>query len=270
MKESNKNMTDITVVVPVHELDDTTRGYFKNAMKSIETQIVIPDAVLIVVPANSDVSNELSKYDFGKLSNIVKVVENNGPTDFSSQVNFGVESAETGWVSILELDDEYASIWFKNVQEYMSAHTNVDLFLPIIIDVNPKQEFLGLTNEAVWAQSFSEELGVLNEDSLLVYQNFNLDGAVMRKSLFEEFGGLKSNLKLTFVYEFLLRMTFKDNRVFVIPRFGYKHLNQRDGSLFHTYANEIDPVEARWWLSQAKKEYYFDLDRKLTYEAESN
>jgi len=31
----------------------------------------------------------------------------------------------------------------------------------------------------------------------------------------------------------------------------------------------MDPVEARWWLSQAKKEYYFDKDRKITYQKQT-
>lgn len=264
-----KETTQITVILPVHELDDTTRPYFANAIKSIETQIVLPDEVLIVVPKNSKVSKELSTYDYGKLKDIINIIENSGETDFSSQVNFGVSNAKTEWISILELDDEYARIWFKNAVMYMKAYTNIDIFLPMVIDVNSKQEFIGLTNEAVWAQSFSEELGVLDFDALNAYQNFNIDGSVIRKSLFEDFGGLKSNMKLTFIYEFLLRMAFKDNKIFVIPKFGYKHMNQREGSLFHTYANEIDKVEARWWLSQARKEYYFDLDRKLTYEEEN-
>ena len=30
----------------------------------------------------------------------------------------------------------------------------------------------------------------------------------------------------------------------------------------------MDPVEANWWLSQAKKEYYFDNERDITYKAE--
>ena len=64
-------------------------------------------------------------------------------------------------------------------------------------------------------------------------------------------------------------MTFKDVRVMVIPRFGYKHVNQRTDSLFDTYRQTMDPVEAKWWLSQAKKEYYFDKDRKITYETQT-
>jgi len=265
-----KNKTEITVILPVHELDDSTRPLFANAIQSVEDQIVQPDALLIVVPKGSEVSKELSEFDFGKIKAIVTVVENDGKTDFSSQVNFGVKTADTVWVSILELDDEYAKIWFKNVVTYIEAYDDVEIFMPIIVDVNPEHGFVGLTNEAVWANKFSEVQGYLDNGALMAYQNFNIDGVVMKTSLFEEYGGLKPSIKLTFIYEFLLRMTFKDVKVFVIPRFGYKHVNQREGSLFHTYRTELDPTEAKWWLSQAKKEYYFDNDRAINYDAEIN
>jgi hypothetical protein len=64
-------------------------------------------------------------------------------------------------------------------------------------------------------------------------------------------------------------MTFKDARLMVIPRFGYKHVNQRKGSLFATYKETIDPAEARWWLSTAKKECYFTKDRNITYDSQN-
>jgi hypothetical protein len=48
-------------------------------------------------------------------------------------------------------------------------------------------------------------------------------------------------------------MTFKDVKVMVIPRFGYKHVNQREESLFANYRTNMDPIEAKWWLSVAKK-----------------
>jgi hypothetical protein len=147
----------------------------------------------------------------------------------------------------------------------MNAHKDVEIFMPIVVDVDAEGNFIGLTNEAVWAQSFSDELGILDNNALLAYQNFNIDGMVIKKSLFEEYGGLKSNIKLTFIYEFLLRMTFKSVRTMVIPRYGYKHVNQRPNSLFASYKETMDPTEARWWLSQAKKEYYFNKDRSVTY-----
>lgn len=266
MKE---NKINISVIMPVHELNEITKPLLNNAIKSVELQKVLPDELLIVVPKGSDALTYIKTIDFGKITSMVQIVENEGETDFASQVNLGVSKAKSEWISFLEFDDEYANIWFKNVVEYRKAHENVGLFMPIVVDTDSNGNFIGFTNEAVWANSFSDELGVLDLNALLTYQNFNIDGIVIKKSLYEEFGGFKPSIKLTFIYEFLLRMTFKDVRVMVIPRFGYKHVNQRPSSLFDTYRETMDPVEAKWWLSQAKKEYYFDKDRKITYEAQT-
>jgi glycosyltransferase involved in cell wall biosynthesis len=261
-----ENKTQISVILPVHEVNDETKNMLTNAIKSVEQQIVRPDELVIVAPKGSEALNYIKKMDMGEIKDIVTVLENDGETDFCSQVNAGITNCETEWFSILEYDDEYAKIWFKNVLEYRNANPNVDLFLPIVIDVNDEGQFIGFTNEAVWANSFSDELGVLDNNSLLAYQNFNIDGMVVRKSTYEEMGKLKPNIKLTFIYEFLLRLTFKDVRIMTIPKFGYKHVNQRPDSLFSKYKETMNPAEAKWWLQTAKKEYYFQNDRKITYE----
>ena len=261
--------TNISIIIPVHKLNEETKPMFDNAVISVIEQSVKPEELIIVIPKGSDLVSYLDSYDFGPLKDSVKVVLNDGETDFSSQINLGVENTSTEWFSILEFDDEFAKIWIKNVVDYRNSHKNVDIFLPIVIDVDSKGEFISFTNEAVWANSFSDELGILNNTALLAYQNFNIDGMVMRKSVYNEFGGLKPSLKLTFIYEFLLRMTFKDVRVMVIPKFGYKHVNQRVDSLFANYKENMNPIEARWWLTTAKKEYYFPNDRKITYEEQN-
>ena len=258
--------SNISVIMPVHELNDETKQLFYNAIKSVKEQTVKPDELVIVVPKGSDVAEYIKSFDYGDIKDSVIIGENDGETDFCSQINFGVEMTKTEWFSILEYDDEFANIWFKNVVEYRTAHPNIELFMPIIIDVDGDNQFIGFTNEAVWANSFSDELGILDNNALLTYQNFNTDGMVIKKSIYKDFGGFKPSIKLTFLYEFLLRMTFKDVKIMVIPRFGYKHINQRVGSLFSSYKETLDPAEARWWLSIAKKEYYFPKDRKITYQ----
>ena len=264
-----KEKTNISVILPVHELNEETKQLFANAVLSVREQDVQPDELIIVVPVGSDVSSYIKSFDYGDYKDSVIIAENDGKTDFASQVNYGVSKSSTEWFSILEFDDEYAKIWFKNVVKYRTSHTNIDMFLPIIVDVDMASQFIGFTNEAVWANSFSEELGILDNGALLAYQNFNIDGMVVKKSLYDDLGGLKSNIKLTFVYEFLLRATFKAAKVMVIPRFGYKHVNQRPGSLFAEYKQNLDPVEARWWLSTAKNESYFSKDRQITYETQN-
>jgi len=266
---TNKTKNDISVILPIHKLDDSTKLLLNNAINSVKDQTVRPDELVIVVPKNSDASSYVKSFDFGDYKDSVSIVENDGNTDFSSQTNFGISKAKSEWVSILEYDDEYAKIWFKNVIEYRKAYENVDIFMPIIVDVDDKQSFIGFTNEAVWANSFSEELGILDNNALLAYQNFNIDGIVLRKSIIENFGGFKSNIKLTFPYEFLLRMTFQAAKIMVIPKFGYKHVNQRAGSLFASYKETLDGSESRYWLGQAKKEYYHKKDREITYEVKT-
>ena len=256
---------DITVIIPLHEISEETKPLFANAIKSIETQTVKPTKVLIVTPKGSETALFANTYNYETIKDLVSVVENDGKTDFASQMNFGVNKCETTWFSILEYDDEYSKIWFKAVDEYIEAYSDVDIFMPIVVDVDENGSFIGFTNEAVWANSFSDELGYLDKDALLSYQNFNIDGIVMKTELYQSYGGFKSNMKLTFIYEFLLRMTFKSAKIMTIPRFGYKHVNQRTGSLFHSYRETMNPVEANWWLSKAKSEFYHEQDREISY-----
>ena len=92
---------------------------------------------------------------------------------------------------------------------------------------------------------------------------------VIKKSAIESFGGFKTNFKLTFVYEFLLRLTFNSVKVLTIPKIGYKHINLREGSIFWNYKYGSDILsedEVRFWIDSAKKEYFFKDERPLKFE----
>ena len=103
-----KEINNIAVILPVHELNDETKELFKNAVESVKTQMVRPDELIVVVPKGSDAAAYVQGFDFGDYSKSVVVAENDGETDFSSQVNYGVSVAKSEWFSILEYDDEYA------------------------------------------------------------------------------------------------------------------------------------------------------------------
>jgi len=259
--------TNISVVIPVHEFNDETKKLFDIAIESIRQQKVRPDAVLVIVPKGSDAAKFIKKYEFnlGDETSAITIL-NDGETDFCSQVNLGIKNTWTEWFSILEFDDEYSTIWFDNVIKYQEAYPEVGIFMPIIADINEDGVYIGGTNEAVWANQFSDEMGFLDEGALLRFQNFNTDGAVIRKELIEDFGGFKSKMTLTFIYEFLLRMTHNAVPTMVIPRIGYKHMNLRKGSLFAGYADTLDGNESKWWLEQAKKEFHWSENRELKYE----
>jgi len=260
--------SDITVIIPVHEIDSSTEGLYANAITSLAEQEVLAEEVLIVVPAKSDAEKFVSAFDYGDIKDSVRIIKNTGKTDFASQFNLGVEESNTDWVSFLEYDDEFSKIWLKHAVAYRECYDDIDMFLPIVVDKTHDNKFIGFTNEAVWAHEFSDELGIIDENALLMYQNFNIDGMVVRKEILEDFGNIKSNIKLTFIYEFLLRMAHNGMRIMTIPKFGYKHINLRPSGLFDSYKKDMTPDEHKFWMTKARKEYFHTTEREITYTPE--
>lgn len=262
---------NLSVILPIksalaHDFED----YFNQAITSLKNQMVGFEELIIVSSQEEQLKNHLDGYDFGDL-NVVRLVYEGEP-NYSSQINYGVQNAKSEWVSFFEFDDEYASIWFKNVLKYSKAHPEVQAFMPVVVDVDDKGVFAGFTNEAVFAANFSQEMGYLTNDILQDYQNFQSSGMVIKKSVVEEFGGFKSSIKLTFVYEFLLRLTYNSVSMMTIPRLGYKHMNMRPGSIFWNYKFADDKMiedEVKFWVQTAKKEYFFPNDRTIKYESQN-
>lgn len=270
------NKKNITVILPI--LSDNIKHndfdrFFDKAIQSIKNNTVQPDMLLIVKGKGSEPLNGLTKklndFDFGNLN--VNIIENKGNTSFQGQLNFGVSNVTTEFFTWMEFDDEISKTWILNAQEYIKHHTDVDIFLPIIHDITPNGQFLGNTNEAAWAYDFSEEMGIIDHNILLQYMNISPNGMVMRKETYEEVGGLKTKLRLSFNYEFLLRVTYKNKRIMVIPKMGYLHTNGRENSLFWSYKYDeklkLEQEEGRFWLEKAKSEFYFTDDREITYDA---
>jgi hypothetical protein len=261
------NTFNISVILPLHssKIRDFDE-FFKKAIVSISTQKVLPKEVVIVHTDEESLVEYLNSFNFENLN--VKKVLYQGESNYSSQINLGIKEASSEWISFFEFDDEYSQIWFNNVKKYSEIYPDVESFLPIVIDVNDKSVFAGFTNEATFAANFAQEMGILTNDMLHNYQNFQTAGMAIKKSVIEDFGGFKSSIKLTFVYEFLLRMTYNSVKMMTIPKLGYKHINMRPDSLFWDYkfgTNKISEEEVKFWVSTAKKEYFFTDDRNIKY-----
>ena len=80
-------------------------------------------------------------------------------------------------------------------------------------------------NLVSFAANFSSEMGILTNETLLSYQNFQLSGLAIKKESFVNYGMLKPTFKLTFGYEFLLRMTHNSG-VISIPSFFFRSINK--------------------------------------------
>lgn len=256
-------MKKISVILPVHKWDDDYRIMFDNAFKSVE-RFYNDVKLLIVAP-----KNVLSNIKIEQTNLECVIIENKGKTDFCSQINLGIDNCETEWFSILEIDDEYNKNWVNLFNEYSNENPDVDVFLSLVKDINIEGNFLSYTNESTWAYGFTDKQGLLDNTALLEYQNFQISGGIYRTSKIKEYGKLKENIKLTFGYEFLLRLTFNNLKIMTIPRVGYQHVNFREDSLFWSYKNsdkdKLDSNEVKFWLDTAKKEFFFKNVRDINY-----
>jgi hypothetical protein len=248
---------NITVIIPVHEYNEKVEGYLDKAIESILKQEGTTEAprVLIVCPADM---SEIKEYDG------VEVIYNDGSTDYQSQVNLGVEKVKTDYFSVLEFDDEYSTTYFYNAERYTKSFPNVDIFLTMMIEVNEKNEGLKITNETVWAQQFvgeNGEMGYLNTAALKQYSDFKVSGAIIKKTEFINIGKYKTNIKLTFMYELLLRALNNACKIYSIPKIGYKHLSTRQDSMFNVYSSNMPIAERKFWFDTALTESNFTNDR---------
>jgi hypothetical protein len=263
-----ENTLSISVILPIKSSKTKNfNDYFEKCINSLKIQDLQINELIIVHTNEEDLVSYLNNYNFEDL-NVVKLSWDKSP-NFSDQVNHGVENSKSDWISVFEIDDEYSKIWFKNVKTYIDSYPDVEGFLPIVVDVDEKGSFVGFTNEATFAANFAQELGILTNDMLHDYQNFQTSGAVFKKSNYLDNGGFKSNMKLTFPYEFLLRLTYHSTKIMTIPKIGYKHTNLREGSIFWNYKygeSVLDEREIRFWIESAKKEYFFTKKREIKYE----
>jgi glycosyltransferase involved in cell wall biosynthesis len=261
---------DVSVILPIKTSKSLNfEDYFAKCIESLKIQNLPINELVIVYCNDTTLTEYLSSFDFGDLN--VKKLEWSGEANYASQINYGVENSSSEWVSLYEFDDEYSTIWFKNVKKYSESYPDVDAFLPIVVDTDDKGVFAGFTNEATFAANFASEMGVLTNETLQDYQNFQMSGMVIKKSKFIQYGKIKPSFKLTYGYEMFLRLTQNSVKIMSIPRIGYKHINLREGSIFWNYKNGETPLtndEVKFWVESAKKEYYFIDDRNIKYEAQ--
>ena len=260
----------LSIILPIKSsMSRNFDEFFEKAITSIKSQTVEIEELLIIHTPEESLINLLNDYDFGNL-NVTKLLWDKEP-NYSEQVNYGIKNAKGTWVSLFEFDDEYSSIWFKNVKKYIDAYPQTQVFLPVVVETDEKGLFAGFTNEATFAANFSQEMGVLTNETLQEYQNFQTAGSVIKKQVIEDFGGFKSSIKLTFVYEFLLRLTYNSVPIMTIPKLGYKHTNMREGSIFWNYKFGEDKMiedEVKFWVQTAKKEFFFVDDRIIKYQSQ--
>ena len=259
-------MKKITIILPVYKLEDEDQMMLKNAVYSIGN---FHNDVKLIIVCPESLNTKMDSIKFSNKLEIKILYNKTHKTDFANQINIGIKECDTEWFSILEIDDEYKPIWLSSMNEYMNRFTEVSIFLPIVKDVNVEGKFLNFTNESVWAYGFSKKQGYLDNEILLEFQNYQTSGGLFKTEVVKDNGLFKDDIKLTFTYEFLLRMTLNGAIIMTVPRSGYQHVNFRENSLFWQYKHDekelLSAEEVKFWLDTAKKEYFFKNKRDIKY-----
>jgi hypothetical protein len=251
-------MENTTVIIPIHELNEE---YLSNAINSLEKQKDLNNKIKVLLVFPKDIELGLNLFlKKNKYKNIIidKIV-NTSKTDFQSQINFAVDNITTDYFTILEFDDEFSQIYFKTLDKYIKHYPENDAFLPILVEVNKDGEVIKLTNEFVWSKSFIDDdnFGYLTNDLLKDFSYFFISGATIKKQKFIDCGRLKTNFDVSAVYEFLLRFTYNNNKVYVIPKIGYSHLNDREGSATKYFVSKYKEIDSKEEFERARKEHIF-------------
>ena len=249
-------MKDLVVIIPLHEYNNDVEVLLSKAVESV------PKELEIRISCKNGLSADIKKA-YKKHKNVViyESEEADAPSDFCNLVNQAV--GDSVWFSILEYDDEFSPIWFDNFKKYVDFYSDISVFLPLedLIDASDNK-FIGIGNEAPWASSFSNEIGFIDLDCLQNFFDFYLTGSIFNTADWEEVGGLKPAIKLTFWYEWLLRATYKGKKIYVIPKVGYIHKLGRLGSIIEEYKNTVDEKESNFWVNVARKDYFYKNQRE--------
>lgn len=262
-------MKDVTIIIPVHEYNDTVDALLKKALESVsDCRKEFKNGHLpVVIVAPRKLDDILTHSDIYRFIPETKIIWNEGNTDFCSMINFGVDNISTDYFSILEYDDTYRKKWFKLANDYFYGNESISIFLSlnVIHTGNKNWQFgneFGLSNTFITDDvDDTDDVGIINFKRIEKCSVFNLTGAIFNRNDFIKVGKYKPSIKVAFNYELLLRLTNKGLKCMVVPKEGYVHEVGREGSLTDTYNKTLSDEEINKWFELALREYVYDTDR---------
>lgn len=264
-------MEYINVITPVHKFDESVKDFLAKAINSYdeaskflkEKTDELGTKLTIVCPERlmPEMNSFISDIEWSNKCSVL--CNNSGKIDFCSQINFAVENIQEKYFSILEFDDEYYKKWFWQFSQYQLGNEDVSIFLPVNVVYDSKDEkYWQYGNEMPLATSFSNKLGYIDFDCLQNFSAFNITGGIIRTEDFKKVGMFKPSIKVSFTYELFLRMTKKQYKIMVVPKQGYKHAFNVDGSLTKEYEDTIPVEDIDKWFDLAKRECSYKMDRE--------
>lgn len=261
---------DLAVIIPTHEKTDAL-------VEAMDSVFALKEKPHLIVVGPEDVLATINE----KRAELCTLVAENDNTSYANLVNKGIEAARTiedtpiEWITILEHDDKLLPFAGKLFDEYTNHFTEESFFAGLTLIVSPENRENGgnppaleaLANDAAWAPNVMETPGLVDFNAMLRMNFVLLNACFFKLSMVDEIGMLKTNMKHFSDYEFILRAVYNGYNIRAIPKATHYHYS---GGKATQIQRQLDSAEGEFWVSAARKEYFFEFDRELVYEPVSS
>jgi len=301
------NNKKLLVVVPVNKINDVylnecfyslaqqtykidllvlTNGLDEDQSKMLES--IISNPTVSVFSKNEEENTEAKNITSeNKLNYTIESTDNNSfASIFNDAFNYAVVNGYK-FYSVVECEDVLDQNWYLNFDKYSTSKAEHHGFLPLSREIS-NGNFIGFFNEASWMEGLAEVSGTFDLQLMMRYNCMNVGGAVFNVESIKQYSEvdgdgrykpMKENIKISFIYEFFLRMIYNDLKFFSIPRMGYEHRIDFVTDYYNTFSSKIPKdllnksaenggmlqEEYKFWSDSAKKEYFFDEQRNIEY-----
>lgn len=262
--ETKTILEQLSIVIPIHEFNpEVDSDYLNKCLESIEaTKLFSPKEIVLLVTTEDP--------SFKKLKGIKVIKNTTDKTDFYSQINHYTSICKTEFFSVVEFDDEVSETYLKSFNDYYLNKKDVSVFIPMIVEVNQENTFIKFSNAEPLSRGLIQEgpLCYLPHEQSKMLRSTLISGSFFKTEDLKEVGGFKTNLKISNNFEFIMRCTYSEKKVFVIPKLIYLHKNHRPNSALDQISkSEITKEEVLFWYEIAQKEFYYKRDREVEYSA---
>lgn len=227
LKEARDVLPTISVVMPVYNPD---LAFLDKAIESVRGQIFTRWELCIADDASTDPKVRGSLESLSKNSRI-RVVFRSGNGGISRATNSAAELATGDYLLLIDQDDELE----------IDALAEVVLF----IAERPETDFLYSDSDKIDAEGRRSDPHFKPDwspETLLSYM-YACQVMVIRRSLFQELGGMRSEYDGSQDHDFALRVAERTDRIGHIPRVLY-HWRRHPGSLAQSGAAKPHSLEA--------------------------
>jgi glycosyltransferase involved in cell wall biosynthesis len=190
------SMGKVSVVVPVYNRGKT----IVRALDSILEQSMKPEEIIVVNDGSSDGTADVIK-EYGNRITIINMPQNSGP---SAARNEGVKYSQSEWIAFLDSDDCWEKDKLKSQKEYLDRY-------PFYQIMQSEEVWIRKGKRVNPCKHHEKKSGWIWGPSLhrcLVSPS----GVMLKKSLFEQYGGFDENLPVCEDYDLWLKIS-RDNPV---------------------------------------------------------